>query len=174
MIQNNIRQRISLPWVKTELKNLIWERFYSISCEELKNADIIILSNYLVTFSNFFSQNREILPKTIFMPSFKTIGRFKEKLQEGGGGGICPPQSHESAKNPACLRLKARRYLFGSRYALFVETISVNGLIALFLYVTFEQRWENVRRSGSPNVYSQNPYVKTLNFEGQAAIGSYI
>ena len=49
-----------------------------------KNADVIILSNCLATFE-IFSQVREILPNTVCMPIFKSIGAFKHKLREGGG-----------------------------------------------------------------------------------------
>ena len=38
-------------------------------------------------FFDFFSLYREILPSTTYMPNFRSIGPFKQKLQRGGGGG---------------------------------------------------------------------------------------
>ena len=55
--------------------------------QSLKNADIIVLRNVLAIFSEFFSRYREILPSTIYMPNFRSIGTFKEKLRRRGGGG---------------------------------------------------------------------------------------
>ena len=67
--------------------------------ESSKNADISILSNFLAFFSDFFSPYREILPSTIYMPNFRSIGPSKQKVQlQGGGGG-------RFAKSPACLGL---------------------------------------------------------------------
>ena len=44
-----------------------------------KNADISIFSNFLAIFG--FSQYREILPNTVNISSFKSIGPSKQKLQ---------------------------------------------------------------------------------------------
>ena len=47
----------------------------------LKNADISVLNNFLAIFFEFCSLYREILPSTIYMPNFRSIGPFKQKLQ---------------------------------------------------------------------------------------------
>ena len=46
-----------------------------------KNTDISILSNFLAVFFEFFSRYREILPITIYIPNFRSIGPFKQELQ---------------------------------------------------------------------------------------------
>ena len=62
-----------------------------------KNADISILGNFLATFFDFFSRYREILPSTIYMPNFRSIGPSKQKLQRGAIS-IC--------KKPGLFRVK--------------------------------------------------------------------
>ena len=72
-----------------------------------KNADISVLSNFLAIFFEFFSLYQEILPSTIYMPNFRSIGPFKQKLQTGGGGGgICPPLAIPICKKPGLFRVK--------------------------------------------------------------------
>ena len=56
----------------------------------LKNADISVLSNFLAISFEFFSRYQEILPSTIYMPNFRSIG---------------PPRPYQSAKGPAGLGL---------------------------------------------------------------------
>ena len=106
-------QPISLLKVKTKLKNHICNSFNGISCEGPvlmervpRNADISILSNFLAVFFNFFSRYREILPSTIYMPNFRSVGPFKQKLQRGGGGRICPPLAIPICKKPGLFRVK--------------------------------------------------------------------
>ena len=71
-----------------------------------RKLTISVLSNFLAIFFEFFSRYREILPSTIYMPNFRSVGPFKQKLQRGGGR-ICPaPRPHQSAKSLACLGLK--------------------------------------------------------------------
>ena len=67
----------------------------------LKNADISVLSNFLAIFFRFFSRYGEMLPSTIYMPNFRSIGLFKQKLQRGAES----PWLYQSAKSPACLGL---------------------------------------------------------------------
>ena len=71
--------------------------------ESSKNADISILSNFLAIFFGFCSPYSEILPSTIYMSNFRSIGPSKQNLQRGGGGGgaaipIC--------KKPGLFRVK--------------------------------------------------------------------
>ena len=49
---------------------------------------------HIVSNFSIFFQYREILPNTIYMPNFKSIGSFKQKLQSGGKGRICLSSSH--------------------------------------------------------------------------------
>ena len=56
-----------------------------------KNVDISVVSNFLATFFEFFPRYREILPSTIYMPNFRSIGPFKQKLQRGAES--APPNS---------------------------------------------------------------------------------
>ena len=63
----------------------------------LKNADISVLSNFLAT---------KILPSTIYMPNFRSIGPFKQKLQRGGG-------AYQSAKSLARLGLMFKKQTLG-------------------------------------------------------------
>ena len=78
---------------------LVKALFWWNECSKI--ADISILSNFLAIFSKCFSWYREILPRTIYMPNFKSIGPSKQKLQ------ILPPP-HQSAKSPACLGLRKK------------------------------------------------------------------
>ena len=66
----------------------------------------------LATFLQFFvfSVYREILRNTIYMPSFRSIGPFKQKLQGGGEGTICPLWPCQCAKSSACLELNFKYY----------------------------------------------------------------
>ena len=92
-----------------------------------KNADITVLSNFLEIFFKFFSRYREILPSTIHMPNFRSIGPFKQKLQEGGGGGgreSALPRPYQSVKSSACLGLSL------SAASIFVTE-------GLFIYIYF-------------------------------------
>ena len=70
-----------------------------------KNADISILSNFLTIFS-IFSRYREILPSTIYMPNFGSIGPFEQKLR--GGGRICP--AIPICKKPDLFRVNSRLF----------------------------------------------------------------
>ena len=101
-------QPISLLQVKTELKNHVCNRFYGISCESPvsmervpKNTDVSVLSNFLAIFFEFFSRYLEILPSTIYMQNFRSIGPFKQKLQRGAES--APPPYQSAERSPACL-----------------------------------------------------------------------
>ena len=72
----------------------------------LKNADISVLSNFLAIFLEVFYRYREILPSTIYMANFRSIGPFKQKLQRGAES--APPRPYQSAKSPACLGLREK------------------------------------------------------------------
>ena len=69
----------------------------------LKNADVSVLSNFLAIFFRFVSRYGEMLPSTIYMPDFRSIGLFKQKLERGAESP--PPWPYQSAKSPACLGL---------------------------------------------------------------------
>ena len=69
----------------------------------------------LQIFFEFFSRYREILLSTIYMPNFRSIGPFKEKLQRGGGR-ICPSPAIPICKNPGLFRV--------NRYSTTVRRIS--------------------------------------------------
>ena len=112
-------QPISLLYVQTELKNHICNRFYSLSCEGpvsmervLKNAGYQRFDQLPGNFFRIFFRCREILPSTIYMPNFRSIGPFKQKLQRRGGGGgeggqnLRVNRSYQSAKSLPCLGLK--------------------------------------------------------------------
>ena len=68
-----------------------------------KNADISVLSYFLAIFFEFFSPYREMLPSTICMPNFRSIGPFTQKLQ--GGGRICPLPTIPYCKKPGLFRV---------------------------------------------------------------------
>ena len=94
LMPNYKLEPISLLWVKTELKNHIWNRFYGISCECLVFMDRVLEKCWYQHFEQFwavvfqlFSRYREIFPNAIYLPSFRSIGPFEQKLQKGGGGG---------------------------------------------------------------------------------------
>ena len=70
-----------------------------------KNADISVLSNFPPFFFKYFAQYREILPSAIYMPNFRSIGPFKQKLQRGQN--LPPPPPYQSAKSPV-FRVKLR------------------------------------------------------------------
>ena len=72
--------------------------------EYSKNADISVLSNFLAILFEFFSPCREILPSTICMPNFRSIGPFKQKLQRGEGR-ICPHPAIPICKKPGLFRV---------------------------------------------------------------------
>ena len=121
-------QHISLLYVKTELKNHICNRFYGISCEGpilmeqvLKNADISILKNFLA-IKKKKSRYREILPSTIYMPNFRLIGPFKQKLQMGSR--ICPPPAIPICKKPRLFRVNSLPWNSGT-----LEFLGTNHLI---------------------------------------------
>ena len=71
--------------------------------EYSKNGDISVLSNFLAIFFELFSPHREILPSTICMPNFRSIGPFKQKLQRGGR--ICPLPTIPICKKPGLFRV---------------------------------------------------------------------
>ena len=80
--------------MKTELKNHIWTRFYGISCEGPVSMEPVLKKCLYQRFEqlpgNFFtfsSRYREILPHTIYIPNFRSIGTSKQILQRGRGGG---------------------------------------------------------------------------------------
>ena len=95
-------QPVSLLYVKAERKYRICNRFCGILCkgpvlmeQVLKNADISVFSKFLAIF-RIFSRYREILPGTIYVPNFRSIGPFKQKLP------IC--------KKPCLFKVKHRAY----------------------------------------------------------------
>ena len=68
-----------------------------------KHTDISILSNFLATYFQFFSQCREILPNTAYVPSSSQFDHSNRNY--GGGGQNPPPWPYQAAKTPACLLL---------------------------------------------------------------------
>ena len=103
LIQNFKQKRTSLLQVKTELKNHVRNRFYGILVialfswnECLRNADISILTTFLVTFLQLFiniEKSCQILPT---LPSFKSIEPFKLKLQREAESAL--PRPYQSPK----------------------------------------------------------------------------
>ena len=81
-------QPVSLPQVKTELKNHICNRFYGISYEDsvsmervLKNADNSVLSNFLAIFFEFFPISRNFKPG-LFRVKSQIIENLKSDLSD--------------------------------------------------------------------------------------------
>ena len=60
----------------------------------------------MAIFSDF-SPYREILPSTIHMPNFRSIGPFRKKLQRRAESAP-PPLPYQFAKSPACLGLMSQ------------------------------------------------------------------
>ena len=73
--------------------------------EYSKHAGISVLSNFLTIFFELFPPYQEILPSTIYMPNFRSIGPFKQKLQGEGGGRICPLPAIPICKKPGLFRV---------------------------------------------------------------------
>ena len=101
---------ICLLYVKTELKNHIHNRFYGISCEGpvlmeqvLKNADINILRNFLLIFSNFFL---DIEKSYQALSTCQISDQLNYPNRNYKGGDSAPPWPYQSGKCPACLGLR--------------------------------------------------------------------
>ena len=69
----------------------------------VKNAENSILATSWKVFSNFFLDIDNFFPSTIYMPNFRSIGSFKQKLQRGTESAL--PRPYRSAKSPACFGL---------------------------------------------------------------------
>ena len=111
LMPNYKLQRVSLLLVKTEPKNHICNRFYGISCEGPVLMEQVLKKCWYQHFEQFpgncfsnFSRYRAILPNFIYMPNFRSIGPFKQKLQMGTESAL--PRPYQSAKSSACLGLK--------------------------------------------------------------------
>ena len=65
------------------------------------------------------------------MPNFKSIGPFKQNLQRGGGGAESAlPRPYQSAKSPACLRLRKTIKQFLLSYdKLLTAIIEIEGVL---------------------------------------------
>ena len=92
---------ICLLYVKTELKNRIRNRFYGISCEGpvlmeqvLKNADINVLRNFLLIFSNFFLDIEKFYQALSTCQISDQLNYPNRNYEGGGRGRICPSPGH--------------------------------------------------------------------------------
>ena len=95
-------------------------------CSE--NDDIKLLSNFLAIFFKFFSQYREILPNFIYMPNFRSIGPFKQKLQRLVRISLSPPPPPPPPAIPIC----KKPGLFRVNYALLEEILSEIKIVQVF------------------------------------------